>query len=135
MPQTGDQGLDHTPTWGRTYWGGAIYCLIADTEIRRRSDNRLGLIDALRAVLNESGGFTTEWPIDRILRVGDAAIEQDTLSTLYSRYKDSPEAIDLSALWSRLGIVQSGTSVRLDDAAPWAATRRAIDGGTGLVVD
>ena len=25
LPQTGDRGLDHTPTWGRTYWGGALY--------------------------------------------------------------------------------------------------------------
>lgn len=23
LPAPGDRGLDHTPTWGRTYWGGA----------------------------------------------------------------------------------------------------------------
>ena len=22
LPRSGDRGLDHTPTWGRTYWGG-----------------------------------------------------------------------------------------------------------------
>jgi L-lactate permease len=25
----GDQGLDHTPTWARTYWGGALFWMMA----------------------------------------------------------------------------------------------------------
>ena len=25
LPQPGDEGLDHTHTWGRTYWGGALF--------------------------------------------------------------------------------------------------------------
>ena len=25
LPTAGDRGLDFTPTWGRTYWGGALY--------------------------------------------------------------------------------------------------------------
>src|SRR5262249_4089376 len=25
LPAPGDQGLDHTHTWGRTYWGGALF--------------------------------------------------------------------------------------------------------------
>ena len=33
LPQPGDRGLDHTPTWGRTYWGGALFALLADVEI------------------------------------------------------------------------------------------------------
>ena len=52
LPQPGDQGLDHTHTWGRTYWGGALFCLLADVEIRHRTANRYGLQDALRAILN-----------------------------------------------------------------------------------
>ena len=27
LPAPGDQGLDNTHTWGRTYWGGALFCL------------------------------------------------------------------------------------------------------------
>ena len=37
LPQPGDEGLDNTHTWGRTYWGGAIFCLLADIEIRKRT--------------------------------------------------------------------------------------------------
>ena len=51
LPAKGDRGLDHTPTWGRTYYGGALYCLRADVEIRRRTGNKLGLEHALRAIL------------------------------------------------------------------------------------
>ena len=35
LPQAGDQGLDNTGTWGREYWGGAMFCLLADIEIRK----------------------------------------------------------------------------------------------------
>ena len=59
LPQSGDRGLDHTHTWGRTYWGGALFCLLADLEIRRRTENRHGLQDALRAIL-DTGNMETE---------------------------------------------------------------------------
>jgi hypothetical protein len=29
-PAPGDGGLDDTHSWGRTYWGGALFCLLAD---------------------------------------------------------------------------------------------------------
>ena len=37
LPATGDQGLDNTHTWGRTYWGSALFCLLADIEIRKQT--------------------------------------------------------------------------------------------------
>ncbi len=43
LPQPGEGGMDQTPTWGRTYWGGALYCLQSDITIRERTDNRTGL--------------------------------------------------------------------------------------------
>jgi hypothetical protein len=52
-PQRGDHGLDKTHSWGRTYWGGAMFCLVADIEIRRATANREGLQDALRAIVAE----------------------------------------------------------------------------------
>ena len=42
LPETGDRGLDFTPTWGRTYWGGALFCLLVDIEIRKRTGNKKG---------------------------------------------------------------------------------------------
>jgi hypothetical protein len=126
LPQEGDRGLDHTHTWGRTYWGGAMFCLLADVGIRRSTELRFGLQQALRAVLRESGGLATEWPIERVLRTGDAAVGTRTLEELYAQMKDTPVAPDLMTLWRELGVLPEGDSVRLVDDAPLAAVRHAI---------
>ena len=126
LPEPGDDGLDHTHTWGRTYWGGAMFCLLADVEIRRRTKLRFGLQQALRAILRESGGLATDWPIERVLRTGDAAVGTKTLEDLYAHMKDTPVTPDLMTLWRELGVLPEGSSVRLTDDAPLAPVRRAI---------
>ena len=55
VPRNGDKGLDNTPSWGMKYWGGAIYYLLADIDIRENTNNKFGLEHALRAI-NKSGG-------------------------------------------------------------------------------
>jgi hypothetical protein len=126
LPQPGDGGLDHTHTWGRTYWGGAMFCLMADVDIRRRTGNARGLQDALRAILRASGGLKTDWPIERVLHTGDAAVGTTTLEDLYGRMKDAPYSPDLATLWRELGVVADGDGVRLTDDAPLAPVRHAI---------
>jgi hypothetical protein len=126
MPMPDDHGLDYTHTWGRTYWGGAMFCLLADVDIRRQTALRLGLQDALRAVLRASGGLATDWPIERVLRTGDAAVGTRTLEDLYARMKNRPEAPDLIALWRQLGVEPDGDGVRFNEQAPLAPVRRAI---------
>jgi hypothetical protein len=126
LPQQGDRGLDHTHTWGRTYWGGAMFCLLADVGIRRSTQLRFGLQQALRAVLHESGGLASDWPIERVLRSGDAAVGTRTLEELYAQMKDTPVTPDLMTLWRELGVLPEGDSVRLVDDAPLAAVRHAI---------
>ena len=125
LPQPGDRGLDHTPTWGRTYWDGALYCLLADVEIRRRSANRFGLQHALRAIL-ASGNMESSSALAPLLEIGDRAVGAAVLSELYAAMKDQPAPVDLDALWQRLGVRPEGRGVRLDETAPEAAIRRAI---------
>ncbi len=126
LPQGDDRGLDHTHSWGRTYWGGAMFCLLADVEIHKHTGNRLGLQEALRAVLAQSGGLSSDWPIEKVLRTGDAATGTTVLEDLYARLKDQPVSPDLMALWSSLGVQTAGNSVALSDSAPLAAVRQAI---------
>jgi hypothetical protein len=125
LPQPGDRGLDHTRTWGRTYWGGALFALLADVEIRRRTDNRHGLPDALRAIL-AAGNIETSAELPAALEIGDRATGVAVLGELYSRMKDTPSPVDLDALWRELGVRVDGARATLDDTAPLAATRRAI---------
>ena len=126
LPQPGDHGLDHTHTWGRTYWGGAMFCLLADVEIHRRTQNRAGLQDAVRAIVSKSGGLTVDWPIERVLQTGDAATGTSVLEDLYAQMKDTPVTPDLMGLWRKLGVEPDGDSVRLTDDAPLASVRLSI---------
>jgi hypothetical protein len=126
LPAAGDQGLDRTHTWGRTYWGGALFCLLADIEIRSRTGNHYGLQDALRAIVEAGGNIEQGWPLESVLRVGDRAVGVPVLSDLYERMKAAPAAPDLEELWRRIGIaVKDGKVVYADDA-PLAAARTAI---------
>jgi hypothetical protein len=126
-PQTGDRGLDHTRTWGRTYWGGAMFCLLAEVRIRERTQNRKGLQDALRGILNAGGVITQDWTIERAFAVGDKATGTTALSDLYQEMRDKPAPVDLDALWKKLGIQPGpGGSIELLHSAPLAALREAI---------
>jgi hypothetical protein len=126
LPATGDRGLDRTHTWGRTYWGGAMFCLLADVEIRKRTHLRLGLQDALRAVNERSGGLVADWPVRRVFEAGDAAVGTTALEDLYEQMKDDPMRPDLEKLWSDLGVERDGSNLRLHDDAPLAEVRHAI---------
>jgi hypothetical protein len=126
LPQAGDQGLDNTDTWGRKYWGGAMFCLLADIEIRRRTSNKLGLQDAMRGVLAAGGNHEKDWPIDRVLTTADKAVGVDVLTHLHNEMGPKPVTPDLAALWRDLGLKAQGESLEFDDTAPLAAIRKAI---------
>src|SRR5277367_77839 len=126
LPAPGDRGLDNTHTWGRTYWGGALFCLMADIEIRQRTNNRYGLQDALRGIVRAGGNMEHDWPLTRALKAGDEATGVPVLIELYDRMKATPITPDLPALWHQLGIRPSGNSVVFDQGAPLASVVRSI---------
>jgi len=125
-PQSGDQGLDKTPTWGRTYWGGAIFCLLADVRIRERTRNQKGLEDALRGINRGGGNITEDWDIGKALALGDKATGTTVLRDLYNEMRDKPAPVDLDQLWKKLGIAMKDGAVTFDDKAPEANIRKAI---------
>jgi len=126
LPREGEGGMDQTPTWGRTYWGGALYCLQAEVAIREQTGNRLGLQTALRAILEKTGGYAFERDIDEVLGIGDVATGTRVLEDLYRQIKNTPQVPNLDLLWSRLGVPQDPKTQPFDDHAPLAAIRIAI---------
>ena len=130
LPAAGDQGLDHTHTWGRTYWGGALYCFLADIDIHKQTKNKKGLDDALRGILNAGGDIREDWELAKALDAGDRAIGVHALRPLYDQMKDQPHDVDLSDLWKQLGIERDNRAIRFVDDAPLAQTRVAITYGT-----
>ena len=129
LPAAGDEGLDNTHTWGRTYWGGALFCLLADVEIHRETGNKKGLEDALRGILDAGGDIRYDWPIEKALKIGDQAAGVPVLENLYGKMKDQPYDVDLPALWQQLGIDREGDKVVFVDTAPLAKVREAITFG------
>ncbi len=125
-PRDGDQGIDHTHTWGRTYWGGALFCLVADVEIRRETHNKKGLEDALRAVVEAGGTINHDWDLPKALAIGDRETGTHVLMTQYEEWKDKPVTVDLPRLWEELGIKAVDGGVQFVDAAPGAEIRKAI---------
>jgi len=126
LPAPGDQGLDNTHTWGRTYWGGAIFCLLADIEIRKGTGNSKGLRDALRAINRAGGTIEADWPLERVIEVGDKATNGKVLVELYSRMASKAVPVDLLDLWKRLGVVRGDQGVTFDNRAALASIRASI---------
>ncbi len=126
LPQAGDRGLDRTPTWGRTYWGGAIFWLLADVGIREATHNRKGLQDAMRGILDAGGNITEDWTVERVAQVGDQATGATVIADLYRQMKATAVHTDLDDLWRRMGVEMKNGTVTLNDRAPLAEIRKAI---------
>lgn len=132
QPEPGDKGLNRTHTWGRTYWGGALFWLSADVEIRRQTNNRKSLDDVVKTVLAAGGSGHQLWSPDRIVDVGDRGTGTRVLQTLYDRYAVQAEQIDLTALWASLGVKPVGDgTIEFDDRAPLAAIRKSMTAKPG----
>lgn len=125
QPAPGDPGLEGTEEWGRVYWGGALYFLLADLAIREQTAGARALDDAVRAV-RAAANVESHWTLERVIATGDRATATHVLRDLYERQGRKAEATDLEALWARLGVRRDGTSVRFDDGALLARYRRAI---------
>jgi len=106
--------------------GGAIFCLLADLEIRKHTGNAKSLQDALRAINREGGTIEADWPLDRVIAVGDKAAQGETLMELYSRMASKPAAVDLPGLWKQLGVVRDNRHVTFDNRAPLTSIRASI---------
>jgi hypothetical protein len=126
LPAANDGGLDGTDSWGRTYWGGALFCLLADVEIQKRSAGRYGLVDGLRAIVAAGGNVSRGWPLERALRTADTATGTTALIDTYNAMKVQPLRPDLARLWQQLGVRLDAGGVRYDDRAPLAALRQRI---------
>jgi hypothetical protein len=135
LPRPGEGGLDGTRSWGRTYWGGALFYLLADVEIREKTGNRRSLDDALRGIVAAGGTIAVRWSVERTLAAADRATGTEVLEKLHARLGAAADPVDLAALWARLGIRASESGVRFDDAAPLAAIRRALMADSAAAVE
>ena len=129
-PRAGDRGLDKTHTWGRTYWGGALFWMMVDIELRTQTDNRKSLDEVLRYVASIGGNARQMWEPRRVCEAADKGTGTRAVSQLYERMAEAPGDVDLDRLWSELGIVREDDEVvAFEDHAPLAHVRRGIATG------
>jgi hypothetical protein len=126
LPTAGDRGLDYDRTRERIYWGGNLYWLLADVEIRAQTHNRHSVDDAIRAILNEGGDGSAQWSLGRVCQVGAKATKTAILKELYEKLGAKPGQVDLDDLWKKLGVKSEAGAISFDNNAPWAAVRLAI---------
>lgn len=131
LPGDSDRGLEDTPNEDRRYYGGALFWLIADVEIRKRTANRFGLQDAIRAIHAGGGTLAVTWTPERALGMGDRAVGVPVLRELYDTWKSKSVAPDLDALWGELGMTRADGRVKLLDGGPLASIRDAITAQPG----
>ena len=129
-PADGDHGLDETRTWGRTYWGGALFWMTADVEIRKRTENRSGLPDVFKAIYAQ-GNIAVRWPMSRIVTVADEATGTDVVSKLYATHAHAGVHIDIDKTFADLGVSMVHGDIVFDDTAPLASVRKAMVRGPG----
>jgi len=126
LPQPGDRGLDNTHTWGRTYWGGSLYWLLADIRVRQQTKNQKSVRDAARAVLDAGGDGSQTWSLDHLLDAYDRGVGVSVFKDLHNEMGDKPVNTDLNALWKSLGVIYTDGKLTFDDSAPLASVRREI---------
>jgi hypothetical protein len=128
LPALTSESLNAVSSRG-IYWGGALFMLLADLDIREHSDGEASLETCFRAILKAGGDTTVRWPRRRVLAACDAATGTGTMARLEDRYVSEAGPLDLDALWKDLGVTLDGGKVVFDETAPRAALRRAITRG------
>ena len=126
LPKSGDKGLDNTPTWGRVYWGGALFFLLADIEIVKRSTGKKSLKDGLRAIVNNGYDITKSSGLRELLLIADREIGLPVLTELYDEMSGKPVPVDLDQLWNMLGVVYANNKVHLLHDAKHADIRKTL---------
>jgi hypothetical protein len=112
-----------------TYWGGALFVLLADVELRAGTHGERSMDDVVRTVLSVHGDATRRARLADFVRTGDEATGFHVLANLYDGWAVHGQNVDLDGLWRKMGITVQGTRVVLDDGAPLASVRKGIEAG------
>lgn len=112
--------------FGAIYWGGAMFALITDIEMRKRTDGQRGIEDCLRAVRRDGGTGDRRWTTEEFIAACDRAIGGSVMAQNAQVYYLDGGPVDLDKLWADLGVVQQGERFVLRGNAPLARIRDAI---------
>lgn len=110
----------------RVYWSGAAMALLADVELRRRSDGEWSLDRVLQEFNRCCRKPERAWSGREVFAAFDEIVGDDVFEQLYRRNVHSRHFPRLAETWQALGVEVRDDRVFLNDAAPAAFVRRAI---------
>ena len=110
-----------TGNFASVYWGGAAFALLADVELRRRSQGRLSLDHVLREIGDCCAGASRAWPARKLLERMDEVAGLEVFAPLAQRYAQQGGVPQLDSSYADLGIEIQGARVRFEEAElSWA---------------
>ncbi len=110
----------------KTYWSGAALALLADVELRSRSDGDQSLDTVLDQLQRCCLPSAARWSGPRLFARLDAFLEEPVFVPLYEELADAPGFPNVAPLLAELGVHAEDGAIRLDDDANLAALRRAM---------
>ena len=118
------RGLEHPESYPDVYWGGGLFCLLADVRARKSSNGATGLEDGLRAVLAAGGDASEVWSLARVTELTDRALGAPILAELEAAHSNAGSPVDLDGLFRSLGVSLGPKGEPLLDAEPSLARLR-----------
>lgn len=110
----------------RVYWSGAAILLLADVELRRRSDNRQSLDTVLAQFADCCLDPDPEWTARQVFEKFDELSGTDVFRKLYDAHVQSSAFPDLTSVYAQIGLAALGGKVEMKTDAPRVDVRDAI---------
>lgn len=120
--------MGESGSYMRVYWSGAAILMLADVELRRRTNGEHSLDSALEGLYQCCMANTRSWRARELFDRLDEITGTDVFSKLYQRHVGATDFPDAFSLYEELGLVLKKNRIKLDDGAPYAGIRRAIAG-------
>lgn len=105
------------------YWAGAAFALRADVELRKRSQGKRSLDDAIDKLTRCCSRGDRAWPASDVIERLDAISGEPVMRELAAKWVDGPRFPELKTLFAELGIDDQGRPI---EGAPLAWIRDAI---------
>ncbi len=110
----------------KIYWSGAAIALLADVELRRRSDGDESLDKVLALLAQCCLPSDRAWSGPELFRKLDTLIEEPLFMPLYRQYANTPGFPRMRPVLEKLGVDLKDDQVRLRGDAELTAIRSSI---------
>ena len=124
--ETASEAEDGRTNFMRTYWSGTAYWLETDLALRRSSDNRLSVDEALRRFDACCLPSYRGWKPDDFVAKLDELLGTHVFRKQFEEFRARHDFPDLAPAYADLGIRRDHGALHFVDDAPAAEVRRAI---------